>query len=88
MKGEINLNHIISIVLFVLLGVFVLIDYFKDKKIYRLLAIIPLLVGIFFQTPLSNNISNVLSNILIGILILLMFFIFYLILKDEKKQKL
>lgn len=49
MKGEINLNHIISIVLFVLLGIFIIIDYFKDKKVYRLLAIIPILFAIFFR---------------------------------------
>ncbi|MDV3427848.1 MAG: hypothetical protein LIR50_12620 [Bacillota bacterium] len=82
------MNHIISIVSFVLLGVFLLIDYFKDKKVYRLLAIIPILFAIFFQTPVSNNISKVLSNILIGILILVGIFILYLILKDEEKQKL
>ena len=87
-KGEIKLNHIISIIGFALLGVFVLIDYFKDKKIYRLLAIMPIIFSIFFQTPLSNNISKALSNILVGILILVVIFIFYLMLKDEKKQKI
>lgn len=87
-KGEIKLKHIISIVGFVLLGGFILIDYFKDKKVYRLLAIIPIIFAIFFQTPLSNNISKVLSNILVGILILVVILIFYLILKDEKKQKI
>ncbi|KOA90878.1 hypothetical protein [Clostridium botulinum] len=82
------MNHIIAAVLFTLLGVFILIDYFKDKKLYRLLALIPILVNIFFQTPLSNNISKVFSNILVGIVFLVAIIIFYLILKDEKNQNL
>ncbi|MCY6957765.1 MULTISPECIES: hypothetical protein [Clostridium] len=82
------MNNIISIVLLVLLGVFFIIDYFKDKKFYMLLIIIPILIQIFFQTPLSNSISKTLSNILIGIVILVGIFIIYLVVKDEKSANL
>ncbi|SFA71613.1 hypothetical protein [Clostridium frigidicarnis] len=78
------MNHIISMILFLILGIFILIDYFKDKKLYRLLAIIAMLVANFFQSPLSNNISIALSNTLIGLLILIMILIFYLMFKEEK----
>ncbi|APC40075.1 hypothetical protein [Clostridium estertheticum] len=78
------MNHIISMILFVLFGILILIEYFKDKKTYRLITIIPILFAIFFQQQSSNSISNPLLNILIGILTFIGFFIFYLILKDKK----
>ncbi|MBU3170287.1 hypothetical protein [Clostridium estertheticum] len=78
------MNHIISMILFVLFGILILIEYFKDKKTYRLITIIPILFAIFFQLQSSNSISNPLLNILIGILTFIGFFIFYLILKDKK----
>lgn len=87
MKGEIKLNHTISIILFVLLGAVVLFDYFKSKKVYMLLALIPILFSIFLQTSFANSISKTVSNILVGILILVTIFIFYLSIKDDKKQK-
>ncbi|MDF2882482.1 MAG: hypothetical protein K0R54_3039 [Clostridiaceae bacterium] len=73
-----------SIILLALLGVLLLVQYFKYKKIYMLLAIIPVLFAILFQTPLINSISKTLSNILAGILILFLIFIFGLSIKDDR----
>ncbi|MCB2355270.1 hypothetical protein [Clostridium estertheticum] len=78
------MNHIISMILFVLFGILIFIEYFKNKKTYRLITIIPILLAIFFQMQSSNSISNPLLNILIGILTLIGFFIFHLILKDKE----
>lgn len=80
------MNQIICIILILMLIGFILFDYSKDKKIYRLFAVIPMILIIFFQTPFSNNISKTFSNLLVGITVLLAGIIFYLILKDEKSN--
>lgn len=86
-KGELKLNHILSIILFALCIVFLLIQYFKSKKVYMLFAIIPILLAILLQTPLAVSINKTLSNSLIGIIILALIYIFNLSLKDDKEQK-
>lgn len=81
------MNHILSIILFALCIVFLLVQYFKSKKVYMLLAVIPILLAILLQTPLAVNINKTLSNSLIGITILALIYIFNLSLKDDKQQK-
>ncbi len=78
------MGKLISIVCKLVLIGFIIFDYLKDKKVYRLLAIVVCLSCIFFQIPLSNSISKISSNILVMINILITIVIFYLILKDVK----
>ncbi|NFG70119.1 hypothetical protein FC820_17805 [Clostridium sporogenes] len=80
------MEKFISIICQLALIGFIIFDYLKDKKVYRLLAILVCLSCIFFQIPLSNSISEISLNILVAINILIMIFIFYLILKDGKNQ--
>ncbi len=76
-----------SILIFVILAILVVIDYFKERKVYRLVALIPISFAIFLQTPLSTTLDKTVRNIISMILVAVMCVIFYLIMKDEKNKQ-
>lgn len=77
-----------SILIFVILAVLVIIDYFKERKVYRLFVLIPISFAIFLQTPLSTTLDKNVRSIISIVLVAFMCIIFYLIMKDDKnKQK-
>ncbi|GAA0739088.1 hypothetical protein GCM10008906_17390 [Clostridium oceanicum] len=81
------MNYIIPITLCTILDIILIIEYIKDKKLYRLLVIFYLPLARLFDLPIiSNNISKTVSDLFIILSIIFLFFIFYLILKDEKSK--
>lgn len=81
------MGNIISIICALLLAVFLFIEYLKDKKTYRLLAIIIVFISIYFKTSFASGISKTFENISVGIVVILTITIFYLLIKDNKEKK-
>jgi hypothetical protein len=81
-----NINSIIFDLLLVLLSIFAFIDYVKDKKIYRLLTIIPFIFALFLNTSLANSINETVVNLFAGIVVITVFAIFYLLITGKNKK--
>ena len=82
-----NLRNTMVIICILLMAVLCFIEYLKDKKVYRLLAIIATFIVIYMFTPFASNISKTFENALLGIVVILSISICYLLIRDEKNNK-
>lgn len=79
------MKQIFVVLCYLIMAAIILMDYIKDKKTYRLLAVIVILFSTIFSTSLGERLSKPVENLFVGIIITLAFVIFYLIIRDDRK---
>jgi hypothetical protein len=76
-------NYFVPCLIFLIL---ITLDFLREMRLYKLLGIFMLSIGVFLYSPLAKNISSALENVLVVILFLLGASIAGITAKDRYKR--